>query len=111
MSTSTILPASGNEYVCFHNPKDPARFVQVRIIAWVFKSDDAQPEPITSFGKADMTRPVPIAQHWPTGDEHGFYYLTPNGPFFVDPPSGRSGPRAHEQMRHWLSSEQPPERI
>jgi hypothetical protein len=81
--------------------------VQVRIVAWAFKDDKTQPIPVTAFGPADAERPMPIAQYWPDGEGSGTYYLLPNGPFFVDPPTGRFGQSGMEQMRSWLAAQQP----
>jgi hypothetical protein len=85
--------------------------VQVRILGWLLKSDTTQPIPITPFGPAETDRSIPIAQHWPDGEGAGTYYLLPNGPFFVDPPSGKIGRSGMEQMRSWLADQQPPERV
>lgn len=106
--TNTTLPASGRHYLCVYNPNDPRRFVQVEILGWLLKGENAQPVPVTAFGPADSARPMPIIQHF-EGSNQGTYYVLP-GSESQDEARFLTGPNPYAEMAGWLHMQatQPP---
>lgn len=108
---TTILPASGRHYVCFDNPADNSRFFQIAVIGWQIDKD-TQPIPITAFGPADTTQPIPMSQHF--DNEGAEYYILPGsqsdegGLFFPVHVNQQGQMKAYLQERAQRPSPPPP---